>query len=280
MPIKKSKQEVKRESLTLDILQIDLADLAELSEAERFGLYQKPDGRGFTIGFPRNPDEHSGEGLPELGDREKIDQWQITFDIRASFDHNEGKTFLEVARKGRGTFYSFDFEGKEFWKAQKASGRFNNSFGDFLIQYGIEQLFTSLYWQDSAKEICQDAYDAIITSFVNYFKLILKPKRKREIEKRQINPGVTITTYESIETGREPKTGAELDQEKSKFISDVFEALKQIESEGGKRTQLDVGTIIFEDSDSKDIQSLMKNRCRLYSLKWPDVLKEYERQKV
>lgn len=267
MATKKSKSKVIREEINIDITKGGLTGFAEL--AEENGLF-------------RDPNEHSGEGLPDLEAREKIDQWQVTFDIRASYDHTERKTFLEVAQPGLGTYHSFPFEGIGFGKPQDAINKFNNGFVSFLINYGISALFESLYWERGSKAFREESYDAIIESFENYFKSILKPKRKREIGTREINPGLRITTYESIESGREPKTEAEREKEKKKFISDVFAAFKALDQKkGSKRTQYTVAMKIFDGERKKarkELEKAIGNRLRKFGLNWRQLQADYEQK--
>lgn len=280
MVIRKSKSKVTREVLKLEIGKTSVEDLAKLSEADGLeNAYPMQDGSGVTFGQPRQPNEHLGEGLPELGDdRGLLDQWNLNLDIRVSYE-NKGTAFLEVARPGSGTFHRFEFSGIEYTDARRAAGQFNNCFVDFLIYYGISFLFEAHYLARMEKKDREEAYAAILESFENYFKSILKPKRKREIEKREIGPGVTVTTFESIERGPAPKSDSERDDQKQKFLADVFKALAEIDRKGGRRTQLDVGNIIFENARTTDIQSLMKNRCREFELNWWDVLVDYDSEK-
>lgn len=281
----KRRQKAKQgsETLELNILEVSPAELAKIVGAEgleRFGLYPLPSGRGVSFGSPMMPNEFRGEGLPELGaDREVLGEWNLNLKIRSSFD-SEGNTYLDVARPGSGIHHQFKWNGMDYNDALRASGEFNNFFENFLIYYAIDRLFEAVYWGRSpSKVIRDDAYKATMRSLESYFKSILKPKRKREVEKRKVRPGVTIRTLDNIETGREPKTATAIEQEKQQFIAEVFEALKRIETEGGKRTQLDVGNILFGDSDSEDIQSLMKDRCKKYSIKWNELIAEYNLQK-
>lgn len=280
MPRKRSKTTT--ETLTFNPFEIDPSEFADLAKTERlseFGIYPMPGGRGVNFGRRMQPDEQKGEGLPELaGDRGEIMQWNLNLDIRVSCD-TDGNTYFEIAWPGRGTFHQFKLEGIDFGNVRRAAINFNNSFETFLNYWGINLLFEGLYWEHGEKKDREDAYDKIIKNFKNYFKSILKSKRKREIETREVRPGVKITVHESIDTGREPETEAEKEQQKQKFISDVFAALDTIDREGGKRTMLDVGAIIFEASGSEDVQSLMKNNCRKFSLKWNDLLNDFKSKK-
>lgn len=283
MPIKKSKPKATSEVIEIDLLRTDPAELAKTAKEEgldRRGIYPAKDDKGVSFGSPRQPREHCGEGLSELGEeRGLFDQWKLNLDIRVSYDR-EGKTYLEVARPGSGTFHQFEFSGIEFDDVIQATGKFNNEFETFLIYYGLCPLFSALYRSRHTKK--QDRLDALETlneHFSSFFKSKLNPKRKREIESRELQRGIKITTYED-KYGRPDKSESEKELEKTKFLEEVFAALKQIESEGGKRTQLDVGLIVYEDKDSKDVQSLMKNHCRNCGLKWKDILSEYDRKKV
>jgi hypothetical protein len=268
----------------IDIMRTDPATLLKIAEEEGLeisGIYPIPDGSGVTFGHPMQDCEHSGEGLPELGERAEIGQWRVEFSMRASCDR-EGNTYLEVAKTGGGSFHRFEFSGLDFYDAQRAIGKFNNEFELFLIYYGLSPLFLAHYRRlHSKKQDRLDALKRLNEHFADKFNSILNPKRERLVETRELLEGsVRLKTFEPILGGREPKSIENVEAEKSEFISQVFEALKRIETEGGKQTQLDVGVIIFENRDSEDVQSLMKNRCRRYGFKWKDILSDYKRQKV
>lgn len=209
MAKRRQKAKRKSETLELNILEVSPAELAKIAESEgldRIGIYPTADRRGITFGEPRKRDQIDGEGLPEIGDsRGLFDQWKLNLDIRATYDR-EGNTYLEVARPGSGIHHQFKFNGMDYNEALRASGEFNNHFEDFLIYYAILFLFEASYWERAGRKAREESYGCIIRTYENYFKSILKPKRKREIEKRKIGPGLTLTTFESIEGGRPPGT--------------------------------------------------------------------------
>ncbi len=283
MPNNRRKPTVSSKRYEIDITQTDPADIAKFAdtpEGKDSPFFAATDGQGVTVGRSLDYGECEGVGLPDWKtDRQLFVELNLNFVVRVTCDQ-KGVTYLEIHQAGHQSFYSFQFKGIEYKDLFSIAPNFEQRLSRFLIQKGMYPLFWALYREkETDKDKRCEAYDKITANFEIYFKNILKPKREREIESKE-SDGLKITSYERIETGREPKTEAEIEQEKRKFISDVFEALKQIESEGGKRTQLDVGTIIFEDKDSEDIQSLMKNRCRKYDLKWQTILNEYKGQKV
>lgn len=265
----KTKKKISYEKLTIDLMRFRPSELDNLPEADR---------QSVQFGAALQPFEYIGQGLPALGNKYEIGKWNLNLDIRISY-HENGITYLDVARPGGRTFHQFEFEGIELNDAILAHNRFNDNFEIFIIYYGIFFLFHAYYLQRGKKKDRDEAYDATIKSFENYFKGILKPKRRREVDKREIVPGRTLTRYETIETGREPTTEAQLERKKQHFLTRVFAALDEIESYGGKRTQIEVAAIIFPDRDEADIRSLIKDRCRRFGLKWKEILKEFDRQK-
>lgn len=258
----------------------EIARFADKPEGKDSPFFATPDGLGVTIGRSLEDGEYEGKELPEWkNDRQLFVELNINFVVRVTCDR-EGTTYLEIHQAGHQSFYSFHFKGIEYRELFSIVPDFEQRLSRFLIRLGIYPLFWALYREkESDKAKRSDAYEAIADYFEIFFKKILKPKPERKSEPREILPGFTIRTIEERD-GRPDKTEAELEQEKSKFISDVFKALKRIESEGGKRTQLDVGLIVFEDRNSEDVQSLMKNKCRLFGLKWNEILSEYDPKKV
>ncbi len=280
MPTKKTKPKVSSKRYEIDITRTDPADIAKFAdtpEGKDSPFFAAPDGQGVTIGRSR---EYEGKGLPDWkNDRQLFAELNLNFVVRVTCDR-EGITYLEIHQAGHQTYFKFPFKGIEYKDLFSIVPDFEQLLSRFLIRFGIYPLFWALYRaKESEKEKREDAYNSIKGNFEIFFKKILKPKPERKSEPREILPGFTIRTIEERD-GRPDKTEAELEQEKSKFISDVFKALKRIESEGGKRTQLDVGLIVFEDRNSEDVQSLMKNKCRLFGLKWNEILSEYDPKKV
>ncbi len=283
MAIKKSKSKVTSKVYKWDAMNSNPSNFVEFAntpEGKESPFFPMPDGRGVTFGRNLDADEIDGKGLPELGNEIALfDQFELNFEIRVSLDR-ERNAYLEIYQPGHPSYHKLRFNGIELDDAVIATARFKSGLARFLINFCISAHFESLYWQRASIEERKDSYDAIILSFENWFKSTLTPKRKREIGQREVVPGLIVTTYESIESGREPDSELQKEQDKNDFISKVFVALAEIETEGGKRTQLDVGTIIFENLDSNDVQSLMKYRCRKHGLKWRDILKEYDEIKV
>lgn len=283
MATKKSKSKITREDIEINIPQADPAQLAKFADTPQgkdSPFFATPDGSGVTIGRSLDCHEYEGIGLPDwTKDRALFAEIDLNFTVRVTCDR-EGTTYLEIHQAGHRSFYSFPFKGIEYSDLHSVVPAFENNLSSFLISYGVLLPFFALYWKGAEKKDRDEAYDTILEAFKDQFKAILKPKRKREIGKREIGPGVTVTTYESIESGANPKSEAEKKAEKEAFLEQVFRAFSRIETEGGKRTQLDVGNIIFEYAQTDDIQSLMKNRCRTYGLKWSDVKAEYDRKKV
>ncbi len=113
------------------------------------------------------------------------------------------------------------------------------------------------------------------------FKGLLKWKREKVIEVREEN-GIKITKSAPIQSGANPQTKAEIEKEKQEFRKTVFDALDEIGS--GKKTQLEVGLIVFEkESDAKediDIASRMKHALRKYNLNFKKLLAEYKQKKA
>lgn len=273
----KPKPKVSSRRLTINLPTADPDSLSKglgKDELESFGLYAyEAEGvRGFTIGTPLQPREHRGEGLPELGDnRGLIDQWNLNLDIRVSYD-GDGKTYLEIARPGSGTFHRFEFGGIEFDEAIRATGKFNNRFETFLIYYGLSPLFSALYRsRHSEKKDRLDTLETLKEHYENVFKSILNPKRTREIESREMKSGIQVTNYERIESGREPQTKDQKEREKADFIHNVYCAFRTLDQENRKRSQYNVAVMIFDGQRSKarkELEKAIGNRLRKFELRW------------
>lgn len=223
--------------------------------------------------------EHEGLELPEWkNDRQLFCELNLNFVVRITCDR-EGTTYFEVAQDGHQSFYSFPFKGIEYKDAILATIDFEQRLSRFLIRFGMYPLFWALYREkETDQNKRSEAYEKISKNFETYFKSILKPKRERAIATSE-HDGLRITNYAQIESGRTPQSANEVEREKKKFIQKIFDALKEIENRGGKKIQLDVGTIIFENIDDADPQSRIKHSLTKYGLKWKDILAEHNLQK-
>ena len=247
---------------------------AQGTEGKEFGLSPAADGSGATVGIPLGYGQYEGKALTELpADRGVFQEINLAFTVRISYD-NQGTTYLELIFSGHQTYWSFPFKGVEFRDALFATAEFESRLARFLAQYGIYSLFWALYRQtDEAQR--KESYEKIRSNLEHFFRNILVPKREKEIGVEEA-PGVRVTSYARVETGRNPKSTTELDREKKQFQNDVYKALTIVEAEGGKRTQLDVGLVVFATVESGDVQSRMKHALKRYGLKWKELLKEFD----
>lgn len=253
-------------------------DLANSPEGKDFGLFPVLGGNRATIGRSLDYGEYEGTSLPEWREtRQLLSESRIEFDVRVTCDQ-EGITYLEIHQKNHQTFYSFPFKGIECRDAILAAAHFANGLSRYLVHFGIYPLFLGFYRRkESNREDRKTACDNIIKKFKTYFRDLLKLNREREIEIIE-KDGLRISTYEKIASGREPKSDAELEQQKAKFIRDVFEAFRELDRQSLKRTQYGVGMAIFDGERNparKEIEKAIGNRLRNFGLSWKELLADY-----
>lgn len=254
---KKPKPKIASRTLEFEIGKVSPAELAELAKAgelDGLGVYPMADGSGVTFGRSLGYGEHEGDGLPDWKvDRQLLIEQNLNFVVRVTCDP-EGTTYLEIHQEGHQSYFRFPFKGiqvrdlcpiadleTKLSRDLFSIADFENRLSTFLILYGIYPLFWAFY---RSKESEQDertkAYDKITTNFENFFKGILKPKRKRTIEKREIEPGIEITSYSLIETGREPGTtgtrtlSAKEQERKSLRLRKIADAIRQAKNNENK----------------------------------------------
>ncbi len=240
--------------------------LKGLSEADlaEFGFFSSG-GNGFSIGRSLDYCEYEGKGLPEWKNgRQLFVELNVNFVVRVTCDRG-GTTYLEIHQAGNQSFHSFPFQGIEYRDAVFAAVDFQQRLSHFLINYAMYPLFWALYREketDSKKK--NDAYNAIEANFKTFFKNILKPKREREIGVIEENE-IKITSYESIESGRNLQPEAEKQEERIGFLKDVFKAFSELDKKKiTKPKQKDLRPYIFpRHADKEKKISEMKKKHRL-----------------
>lgn len=254
---KKPKPKLVSRTLELEAGKAGAAELAELAKADalaEFGIYPMADGSGVTFGRSLGYGEHEGDGLPDWkADRQLLIEQNLNFVVRVTCDA-EDTTYLEIHQEGHQSYFRFPFKGIQVHDLLRIAdletrlsrdlysvADFENGLSNFLILYGIYPLFWAFYRsKESERDERTKAYDKIKTNFENFFKVILKPKGRREIGTREIEPGIEITSYSRIETGREPGTtgtrtlSAKEQERKSLRLRKIADAIRQAKNNENK----------------------------------------------
>lgn len=238
------------------------------------------DKNGVTFGRPIGHGEYEGEGLPALEDGlPHVHEFKVTYNIRLSHK-GDGDVDLAIAGRNTGRHFRFPIFGLGKDQARMAGFNFRERLNNMIVLHAIYPLFWACYReQDEDAEAQKESYDKIMDNFKVYFERMLRPKRFKVVETREEN-GIRVTKSEPIEGGRKPKPQASIDKEKLRFKKAVFDALDVIKIEGGKRTQTDVGNLVFEnESDAKenaDIPSRMRHALKRFDLNYKRLLKQYD----
>lgn len=266
-----------------------LIKIADSPEGEELGIFSFQHSNGKVVTFDRglNSFERKGEGLPEADNRLPQREFHFEFDVRFTLDESEDIELL-IAAKDAGTHFKYMLKGLSAKQANAAVIDFEQQISN-VIKDAIYFHASACYRkQDENTANRNESYKNIMSYLETCFKRLLKWKRDKVIEVREEN-GIKITTSIPIQSGANPQTKAEIEKEKQKFIKAVFDALELIGN--GKKTQLDVGSIVFEkESDAKekesngekdiDIPSRMKHALRKYNLNFKELLKEYKQKKA
>lgn len=265
-----------------------LMKIADSPEGEELGIFsfQNSNAKGVTIGRKLNHFEREGKGLPTPDSRLPQREFHFEFDVRFTLDESEDIELL-IATKDAGTHFKYVLKGLSVGQANAAvidfERQISNAIKDAIYFHG----WACYRKQDENTEHRNESCKKVMSNLETHFKGLLKWKRDKVIEQREEN-GIKITTYDPFPKGADPQTKEEIEIEKQEFVKAVFDALGEIGS--GKKTQLDVGLIVFEkESDAKqkaskgekdiDSASRMKHALRKYNLKYKELIKEYEQKK-
>ncbi|MBA3632625.1 MAG: hypothetical protein H0W58_07435 [Acidobacteria bacterium] len=257
-------------------------EFSKSNEGKEFGLtYTKfSGGEGFTFGGPPNPFEREGKELPTPDSNLPHQDFHFEFDVRFTLNESEDIELL-IAQKDMPTPFKFMLKGLSPKQAQMALIDFEQRISNVIKDAIYFHAWACYRKQDENIKNRNESYDKIMKNLVTHFKPLLKWKRDKVIEQREEN-GIKITTYDPFPKGANPQTKAEIEKEKQEFRKAVFAALNEIGS--GKKTQLDVGLIVFEkELDAKediDIASRMKHALNKYNLKFKELLEEYKQKKA
>lgn len=259
-----------------------LMKIADSPEGEELGIFsvQDSNAKGVTGGRPPNPFEREGKGLPEADNRFPRREFHFEFDIRFTLNESEDIELL-IAAKDAGTHFKYMLKGLSAEQANAAVIDFEQRISNVLKD--AINIHASACYRKQDENIANrnESYKKIMSYLETRFKGLLKWKRYKPIEVREEN-GIKITTSVPIQSGANPQTKAEIEKEKQKFTKAVFDALDEIGS--GKKTQLDLGLIVFDKELSSkediDIPSRMKHALRKYKLNFRELLKEYKQKKA
>jgi hypothetical protein len=274
-PVKKPK--VSKRTIEFELGSVDPSRLAAkvAQSGGENGIFPMADGSGVTFGRRPDPGEINGEGLPDLKtDRGLFIERNINFVVRVTCDR-EGVTYLEIAQEGHQSFYRFPFTGIEYPDAVQATVEFDQWLSRFLILYGMFPLFRGFYRsRESNKKKRSEAFDKITANFQTFFKNILKPKRERAIDATE-HDGINITSYERIESGREPQTKEQKEKEKAAFITRAIRAFGEAKKDEIKLTQDVIASRMYpklevDAAKAKFIRLLIK-----HNIKWGTIKKSY-----
>lgn len=225
--------------------------LKELQELDAAGLMEgfrlTPIEGGFAFGMPLQPNENDGEGLPATDEGKSVyTEKEITFKFRLSFGDN-GDLNLELAQKGSGRHFKFSFAGISGLGAQYAATDFEQHLYTYLFSVALPSFIVACYRSQSPERgEKEDAYQAIFFLMESWFGSMLKPKRFRVTDEGDQTKSVRVITSESIDSGRKPKTKADLEIERTKFLCDLFAAFQELEKKRiVKPKQKDLRPYIF-----------------------------------
>ncbi len=228
---------------------------------------------GKGMGSKLNSHEFLGEIPPPVEGQIYYKDLPVSFDLRMSFDENS-KMELLVSKKGRGTYYKFDFENLSEEQASKALFDFED------FEYVIVQALYHYAWacyrkQDTEKDQRILAFEGIIEKYKNFYKRKLSLERfsKTPITERE-QDGVSVKEFSIIETGRNPKTSNEILKEKETLLSSVFGAFQKWKtSHTSKPKQTDIARIVFPRYT--DNQKKMSEALKFHNLKFSKLLNSF-----
>jgi len=253
-------------------------ELSDFSDAElaEFGMYRS-DGvgfQGFTFGRSLHPNEIEGEGLPEIqAGNVPLTEREITFTFRLSYS-DAGDLNLELAEKGSKRHFNFPIRALNLRSATFAAAEFDHHLYFYLYSQALYYcVLARARQQGDDAELKKIALEGILKALKSYFEGMLKPKRFKETDLKELK-GVRIITEESIESGRNPKSESEIQQEKIKFLKDLYAAFKEHNKKNTtKPKQKELARHIFEqyaDAEKKLSASLTQ-----YSLNFKELWRLY-----
>lgn len=281
--MKKLKYSKKSISAKADDFIIESLKEVEKLDASGLHFFEKDGIEGFKIGTGQpKPPEYLGEGLPEVEKDNVLNiEVNISFDIRITSKGNGDIEFI-IAQNGTGRHFKFKYKGLDPRQAQIAIIEFQSRLNSSTILKDINHLFWASYRMNDDIKPRKEAFHKILSNLDIRFKSILNLNRYKKPESKIVGE-VEIKTFSSKTSGANQQSQEELLTERKIFLQDVFSALKIIETEGGKKTQLDVGLIVFEnnlDVENIDITSRMKHALRKYDLNFRNILSEYNQKKA
>ncbi len=262
-----------------------IIEFAKSAEAKEFGLFYTKfsGGEGFAIGRPPNPFECEGNGLPEPDNRLPHREFHFEFDVRFTLNESDDIELL-IAQKDMPTHFRFMLKGLSPKQAQMALINFEQGISNAIKDAIYHHASVCYRKQDENRKRRKETYGNLISVLGHNLKtrLDLWRYKKPKVENKG---GIKLKTFTPSLTqgGTNPQTKVEVEKERQEYKKAVFDALELIETEGGKKKQLDVGQIVFEkESDVKediDVASRMKHALRKYKLNFKELLKEYEQKK-
>ena len=228
-------------------------------------------------------DEYEGEGLPEKVLKEGEHRFfDFTFDMRFSHD-KEGTIEVSFAGKNSGKHTKKVYEGLSEKQSCHAKAIFERNIRGFISNacYALALACIEKQSEDLTKR--KEFLENIDEHTSKSYREILALGHERILEETEEN-GIKIEKSEFIDVGARPKTELEIEKEKQEFVKAVFDALGLIEMEGGKKTQTDIGLIVFEKEletkENIDVSSRMKRALSKYNLIFKILLQEYNEKKM
>ncbi|MEO8648538.1 MAG: hypothetical protein ABI539_05170 [Acidobacteriota bacterium] len=265
----RTKPKVSKREVSFDPSKVDPAKLEKL-DGKLF--HPIPDGAGVTIGRELSYGECEGNALLDWKKTKALlAEFQIEFDVRVTCDHS-GKTYLEIAQRGHSTYFSFPFQGIDARDAIKTTIDFQSRVGRNLA-YGIYELFWAIYRSfEPDRKRRKDAFDKLLANCRERFSNLLKLKRERPVNST-VTDGITITEFERIESGRNPQTAEEVENDKREFHKMLSDAFAEAKQDKVRLTQDSIASRMFPKLSTEAAKAKFHRLLTKHQMNWPAMRK-------